>query len=80
MKVYFFNLVRFEKLGYQCYSSNLKLVFVKQRMLDWPAKYGKITSHSNLGPGFSKKPWDVTRGFLFQFGVIWEVRLPQVII
>ena len=56
------------------------MAIVKQEMSDWPGSNGKMTSHSNLKLRLSEASLDVVRGFLFQFGVIWEVWLPGAII
>ena len=40
----------------------------------------KMTSHSIFNIRFSETSLDVFRGFLFKFGVIWEVCLPWVFI
>ena len=56
------------------------MAFLKQGMSDWQGSDGKITSHSNLKLRFCEKSLVLVRGFLFQFGVIWEVWGSEVII
>ena len=48
-------------------------------MTDWPNNDGKMTSHSNFKLGFYNGLSNTDRGFLSQFGVIWEVWLPGVL-
>ena len=47
-------------------------------MSDWPGNDGEMTSLSNFKLRFSKRPLDLVRDFLFQFGLISEVWLPWV--
>ena len=49
-------------------------------MWDWKRNEGKTTSHSNLQLRFSERSLDLVRGFLVQFGLIWNVWLPWVLI
>lgn len=64
------NLMRFEKLGFHGYSSDYKLDIIRQRM----------SPHINFKLTNFKRFLDVVRGFFFKFGVIWEGKLPRVII
>ena len=49
-------------------------------MPNWPDNDRKMTSHSNFKIKLSERSLHLVRGFLFQFGVIWEVWLPWVLI
>ena len=66
--------------GFYGYSSDWKLDIVKQKMLNWLGNNGKMPWHTNFKITFSKRFLDLVRTFLFQFGVIWEVWLPLLII
>ena len=57
-----------------------KMTVIKQGMSNWPGNGRKVTSHNNFKLRFSERSLDVVRGFLFQFGLIWKVWLPEVII
>ena len=41
-------------------------------MTDWPGNSGKMASHRNFKLSFCNRLWDIDRGFLLQFGVIWN--------
>ena len=75
-----FEFVWIEKFGFHWYSSDRKLTIKKQTISDLPDNDRKMTSYSNFKLRFSERSLDVIRGFLFQFGVIWKVWLPGVII
>ena len=70
----------FEKFGFQWYSYDWKLDILKPGISDWPSNDGKMTSHNNFKLRFSRRSLDLVTGFLFQFGVIWEVWPPWVLI
>ena len=57
-----------------------KMVIVKQGMSDWLGSDGKMTSRNNFKLGFSKRSFDLIKGFYFKFDVIWEVWLPWTLI
>ena len=46
-------------------------------MSDWLSN--DMMSHSNFKTSFSERRCELVRGFLFEFGVIWEILLSGVI-
>ena len=72
--------MRFEKLGFHGYSSDYKLDIIRQRMSDLLGNDRKMAPHINFKLTNFKRFLDVVRGFFFKFGVIWEGKLPRVII
>ena len=69
------NLKRSDNFGFHGYSSHWKLDIVKQGMSDWPGNDRKMTSHNSFKLRFYERSLNIVRGFLFWFGLIWEVWL-----
>ena len=75
-----FNLVWFEKFAFQGYSIICKLTIAKQGMTDWLGSDEKTTSDSSLKLTFYKGSSDAVRKFWYQFGMIWDICVPGVLI
>ena len=54
--------------------------YCKTRNIGLAGQWRKKTSRSNNKLRFSERSLDLVRGFLFQFGVIWEVRWKMAIV
>ena len=54
--------------------------YCKTRNIGLAGQWRKKTSRSNNKLRFSERSLDLVKGFLFQFGVIWEVRWKMAIV
>lgn len=79
LDIFHFNLVWLGKFDCQKYQSNWKLTIVNHEMTDWQRSDGKMTSGSNFKLNFCYRFWDTDRSLPFQFRVIWEVWLSEVL-
>ena len=55
------------------------IIKLKMSYLDWSSNDGNVTSLSSFVLGLAEKLLVKVRGFLFQFGMVWEQWLRELV-
>ena len=55
------------------------IIKLKMSYLDWSSNDGNVTSLSSFALGSSERLSVKVRGFLFQFGMVWEQWLRELV-